>query len=253
LAAWGWITAAGVAVVAWRAHAGVLEAVARTCHELRGPLTAARLGLALGVRDGRLPPFSLRAIDLELERAGLAVDDLARAGRWGPRARLSCLAAGHLEDVDLHALLARSVEAVRGAAAQYGARVTLRPGHAVVFVRADRLRLAQAVGNLLVNAIEHGGGEVEVGMGSDGRTVRVEITDAGPGLPAPVAELARRARGGRGRRGRGLAIALAIAYEHGGRLAAAPSERGARLVLELSARDHAAARADGRSPADPSG
>ena len=37
------------------------------------------------------------------------------------------------------------------------------------------------------------------------------------------------------RAGRGLAIAAAVAEAHGGRLAAAPSERGARLVLELPA------------------
>jgi signal transduction histidine kinase len=47
--------------------------------------------------------------------------------------------------------------------------------------------------------------------------------------------LARRARGGRGARGRGLAIASVIAAEHGGRISAAPSERGARLALELPA------------------
>jgi signal transduction histidine kinase len=57
-----------------------------------------------------------------------------------------------------------------------------------------------------------------------------------------VSELARRARGGKGKRGRGLAIAAAIARHHGGRLAAAPSECGARLVLELpAAPDHESA------------
>jgi len=66
-------------------------------------------------------------------------------------------------------------------------------------------------------------------------TVRIEVRDTGPGLRAPVATLQRAARGGRGERGRGLAIAAAIAADHGGRLAAAPSERGARLVLELPA------------------
>jgi signal transduction histidine kinase len=70
-------------------------------------------------------------------------------------------------------------------------------------------------------------------MGSE--RVRIEVIDGGPGLPATVAELARRPRGGRGSRGRGLAIAAAIARRHGGRLAAAPSERGARLVLDLPA------------------
>ena len=100
-------------------------------------------------------------------------------------------------------------------------------------VIGDRVRLAQATGNLIANAIEHGGGTVEVRGRADAGVVRVEVTDRGQGLPAPVAVLARRASRDGGRRGHGLAIAATIAAGHGGRLAAAPSERGARLVLEL--------------------
>jgi signal transduction histidine kinase len=102
-------------------------------------------------------------------------------------------------------------------------------------VWGERLRLAQATGNLIANAIEHGGGEISVrgSLAPEHHRVRIEVVDAGPGLPAPVADLARRPRGGRGARGRGLAIAATIARDHGGRLAAAPSEHGARLVLEL--------------------
>jgi signal transduction histidine kinase len=55
-------------------------------------------------------------------------------------------------------------------------------------------------------------------------------------LSAPVTELARHAGGALGLRGHGLAIACSVARAHGGRLASAPSERGARLVLELPAR-----------------
>ena len=99
----------------------------------------------------------------------------------------------------------------------------------------DRLRLAQALGNLIANAIEHGGGEVRVTVGTRAQTVRIEVCDDGPGLPAPVAALARRPRRGRGTRGRGLAIALAIARRHGGTIAAAPARAGARVVLELPA------------------
>lgn len=133
-----------------------------------------------------------------------------------------------------------SVEAWRPAATVRAVELKLawsgRPGS----VWGDRLRLAQATGNLIANAIEHGGGVVEVrGSIEEGRA-RVEVSDAGPGLPAPVAELARRPRAGRGTRGRGLAIAGAVAASHGGRLEAAPSRRGARLVLELPALERGA-------------
>src|SRR5205823_5805331 len=93
------------------------------------------------------------------------------------------------------------------------------------------------------NAIEHGGGPVELRAQADTDGVRIEVIDGGGGLPASVDEMVRRARGGRGARGRGLAITSAIAAAHGGRLGVAPSDRGARLVLELPAACMAGARA----------
>ena len=100
---------------------------------------------------------------------------------------------------------------------------------------ADRLRLAQAVANLIANAAEHGGGQIRVSVAVARGHVRLEVADDGPGLSRPVAELARTARGGRGSRGRGLAVALAAAQDAGGRLTTAPSAAGARVVLELPA------------------
>ena len=97
----------------------------------------------------------------------------------------------------------------------------------------DRLRLAQAIGNLLGNAIEHGRGPVVVDVAVRSTTVRIAVCDHGPGLPRPVAELRRRPRRGRGARGRGLAIAGDVAEAHGGALVSAPTGDGARLVLEL--------------------
>jgi signal transduction histidine kinase len=231
----GWLAASGAGVAAggaWRALTGRMETVARACHELRGPLTAARLGLQLGASGGELTPARLRAIDLELGRAALALEDLD-----GARAR-------HLrawrapEPVELRELVSDSVEAWRAAAAVRGVELVGSWSGASARVWGDRLRLAQATGNLIANAIEHGGGVVEVrGRGDVGRA-RIEVSDRGPGLPAPVAELARRPGRGRGARGRGLAIVCAVAESHGGRLAAAPAARGARgarLVLELPA------------------
>ena len=138
-------------------------------------------------------------------------------------------------EVDVAELLGDSVEAWRAPAAERGAALAFEWTGVAARVWGERLRLAQATGNLIANAIEHGGGEISVrgSLAPEHGRVRIEVVDAGPGLPASVADLARRPRGGRGARGRGLAIAATIARDHGGRLAAAPSESGARLVLEL--------------------
>jgi signal transduction histidine kinase len=259
----GWVAAAfagGAVMIGRRSLELRMQAVARACHELRGPLTSARLGLALGARAGELSSAQLRALDLELGRAALALDDLAAARPPLPRR------PEHAEDVEVSELVADSVEAWRAAATTAGATLVVRWSGAPAHVLGDRLRLAQATGNLIANAIEHGGGAIVVSGRGESAWVRLEVIDGGPGLPAPVAELTRRARRGRrarghglaiardhgrrvaaapSQRGHGLAIASAIARDHGGRLAAAPSQRGARLVLELPALRRPGKRADG--------
>jgi signal transduction histidine kinase len=240
LAVSGWVAAglAGAVVVAVQRAVGARrEAVARASHELRGPLAAARLGLALGFGSGELSPGRLRAIDAELGRAALALDDLTDPD-GGP---------GRLRDLgrlDLRAVATDSVEAWQGAASAAGVALELEWDGVGAVVWGDRLRLAQAIGNLVANAIEHGEGTVRVrgtvrrrvagaATGPISATARIAISDEGPGLPAAVPDLCHRPRRGRGRRGRGLAIAAEVARAHGGRLVGAPSSRGARLVLEL--------------------
>ncbi len=203
-----------------------IEAVTRASHELRGPLTAARLAIQLAMRRGGLTETSLRAIELELEWATLALSDLdAALGAHAP--------ARKPESVNVRELLEDSVEAWQASALARNGRLELEwvGGDAVAW--GDRLRFAQATGNLIANAIEHGGAEVSVRGRLEGDSVRIEVADTGPGLAAPVAELMRRARENLGLRGRGLAIAASAAEAYGGRLAAAPAESGARLVLEL--------------------
>ncbi len=130
-------------------------------------------------------------------------------------------------------LLGEAADAWRALALAHGAVLWVEPERA--WVDGDPLRLAQACGNLVANAVEHGGGSVRVSARAAGARVRIEVADLGPGLPAPVPELVAAARGRRSRRGHGLAIAAAIAERHGGRLTSVPAARGAHLVIELPA------------------
>ena len=206
----------------WRRRC--LSLVAQASHELRGPLQAALLGLH-GLEDPG-DGARLAAIDLELRRAARAAEDLSAAAS-GRRA------ADVAAEVELGELLADAGVAWELLAAHRGVSLVVEPPAARVVVRADKVRIAQALGNLVANAVEHGSGAVRVRIRHWGGHARVEITDGGPGLPAPLPDLLAAARGRRGRRGHGLALAAVIARPHGGRLVTAPSPRGARLILEL--------------------
>ncbi len=203
------------------------ELVARACHELRGPLTAARLSLASMERRREAPPERIAGLELELRRAGLALDDFA-AARSGKRT------PDRDEPIEVAELLEEQLASWRVVASVFDSHLMLKHLAEGATVRGDRLRLAQAVSNLIANALEHAPGRVELTARCiDQRAVRIEVVDEGAGLPAPLADLTRCARAGRGRRGRGLAIAAEIAERHDGRLVDDSGQRGTRIGIEL--------------------
>ncbi|WCB93630.1 hypothetical protein DSM104299_02346 [Baekduia alba] len=205
----------------WRGRRTLRERAARVAHEVRQPLTAAQLALHGAARRGEVGPTLVAALELELRRAALALEDPATA---------------RPADVDLHGLLDCQVRTWQDVAAAHGASLRLEPGPGTVVVHADALRLAQATSNVVANAIEHGGGTIVIRTRhlTDDR-VRVEVADGGPGLPASVAELTRRPRAGRGTRGRGLAIAGTVLAHCGGRVTPLP----AGVAIELPSRGSA--------------
>ena len=225
----GWavaVAALTLAVASWHELRRRGELVARACHEVRGPLTAARLALHASAGPGEALAPPLAAVDAQLRRAGVALDDLA-AARRGRR-------AGDVDqEVDMGAILAAQAAAWRTIAAALGRRLRVTVPAIDAVVRGDARRLGQAIGNLIANALEHGGGTVELRARVIDHRARIEIADEGSGLPAPIRELAGRPRAGIGRRGRGLAIASDIVARHGGRITTAPSARGARVAIEL--------------------
>jgi signal transduction histidine kinase len=212
LAAAGWLTAA-ILLVELRRRAGL---VADAAHELRGPLTA----IGLGIEALRRQPAARRradALTTELSRMEMAAEDVAAAA-CGRRASV------RPGSIDLKRLVHGSSEAWQAAAGRRGGRVTFDWRTRGADVHADRRRLAQAFGNLLANAVEHGGGEIVVrGRPTDGG-IRVEVLDGGtPGQA--------RARARAGPRGRGLAIATRAIEQAGGRLASFDTRDGGRLAV----------------------
>jgi signal transduction histidine kinase len=246
LAALGWAAALGAlaTVAALRASTERRMAlVAEAAHELRAPLSAALLGLHGVVADAS-GARRVAAVELELRRAGLALEDLHAAprGRRGPECA---------EALDLRALLAEAVEGWRPLARALAAELHFEATGPRLVVCADRLRLTQAVGNLVLNALEHGAGPVRLRVHATRTHVRVEVRDHGPGLPAPVASLAAGGAQHAGRRGHGLAIAERVVSRHGGRLLTAPVSAGACVVLELPRADAAPRDPLGRSDRRP--
>ena len=100
------------------------------------------------------------------------------------------------------------------------------PGEKVSFVgdpaltlEGDRDRLAQAVDNLVTNALHHGTSPVVVDTEADDAMVTILVTDDGTGVPPPMqARLFERFATGRTRGGTGLGLFIVreLARAHGG-------------------------------------
>jgi signal transduction histidine kinase len=107
-------------------------------------------------------------------------------------------------------------------------------------VTADRLRVEQALGNLVDNGLRYGGGAVALSAKSTPSGVELHVTDEGPGFAPELLERAfeRFTRGdrgsGRGGAGLGLAIVAAVAAAHDRQAGAVNRpDRGADTWLEL--------------------
>ena len=96
----------------------------------------------------------------------------------------------------------------------------------------DRIRLEQALGNLVDNALRHGGGTVHLEAVTErGRRVALYVRDDGVGfppefLPRAFERFTRPSSDRRGGTGLGLSIVRTIAVAHGGSVVAVNGERG---------------------------
>ncbi|HTR76015.1 MAG TPA: ATP-binding protein [Solirubrobacterales bacterium] len=203
-------------------------------HELRRPLQALALSVPAappGVGEG------------PVEMAAVALARLEREinGEGDPEARSM---------VPMRPLLAAARRRWAGQAALSGATIALRRDIDEPVVEGDRLDLAAALDNLIVNALEHGGPRIELAADLVGDRVCLAVVDSGGGAGRRARERDALLRGragrrprdlrppfgrltGRARHGHGLRLVRRTAVRHGGSFALHRGERGTSAVLEL--------------------
>ena len=214
------------------------EFVADVSHEIKTPLTGI-LGAAemIGEADDSSRPRLAAMIAKESKRLNALVQqilDLARLDREG--------AAPERARTDLAGLVRDVLEERRAEAESRGVELVFR-GNGEVFADCDATLVAEAVSNLVGNAIRHSGSpKVEVSCVATAHGVEIAVEDRGVGIPPEHAERvferfhrvdpARAAESGGA--GLGLAIVRRIARLHGGDVRLEPvSPHGCRFVLAL--------------------
>lgn len=214
--------------------------LADASHELRTPLANLRAELDIALRRARTADeltAALVSVRDETDRLSRLAEDLlvlARASDDGVPLRR--------EPTNVGRLVEETVASFAGRGEALGVSLDATADSDTV-ATVDPLRVRQAVGNLVDNALRHtpAGGQVSVSATRSDAAIDVAVTDTGPGfdpelLPRLGERFARddasraRASGGTGL---GLAIVRAIATAHGGTVTAENTTGGALVTISL--------------------
>lgn len=220
------------------------EFISTVSHELRTPLTAisGALGLLAGGALGELTEKPRQMIDIahkNSQRLAYLINDLLDMEK---------LVAGKMhfdmQAQPLAAIVEQALDANRTYGAERKVSLSLTSALPAVEVRVDSQRLMQVFSNLLSNAIKYSPecGTVGVSVEPHGKSVRVTITDNGPGIPekfrsrifqkfSQADSSDTRQKGGTGL---GLAITRELVVRMSGQIGFDSEEgKGARFFFEL--------------------
>lgn len=198
--------------------------IADVAHELRTPLAITSLQVD-GLPDGE----GKRDLQRVMNRMSHLVAQMLDVERLS-------LAEKQRSEIDLAALASDVIADMAPMAIAAGYEISLEAPREPVQVEGDSNALGRAIGNLIGNAVAHGGGDgqIQVVVGA-WRTL--DVIDEGPGVPpslqATLFEPFSRERWDRDGCGLGLHLTREIMRAHGGDAVLLKSSRGAAFRLEF--------------------
>jgi two-component system, OmpR family, sensor kinase len=221
--------------------------VADASHELRTPLALLKTEIELTLDE----PHSIDALQAALRSVGEETDRLSQLAE-----DLLLLAQADARTLPIRRSSIVVADMLTAVAARYQRRAS-DAGRAIdvdaptgLAVLADRLRLEQALANLVDNALRHGAGAIRLTAAERSHRIEMHVIDEGDGFPPEFLDRAferfsrpdqARSRGGAGL---GLAIVTAIMDAHGGSATAANRGGGGAAVTLTLPLDAAEGRYD---------
>lgn len=202
--------------------------LATLAHELRNPLAAVRVGVAVLTRAKGDPQTVVEygaVMERQLRHLTRLVDDLLH---------VADITRGELPmektRVELSAVVRAALEQSGTPVEEAGHQLSVALPSEPIILDADPERLVQVLVNLLSNAVKYmpRGGRIELGAATEGNEVRLFVRDTGLGIPTDkldsifemFGQLDRSQETGHRGLGIGLALARSIVAMHGGRIRA---------------------------------
>lgn len=196
--------------------------LADAAHQIRTPLASLRLQAELAIDED--DPDALHRIAQRVHRNAVEASQLT-SQLLNHAMVIHRSEALKPEDVDLGALLEQVFQRARAVAGDTAIRLDIDRAAEPATVPGDAISLREALTNLLDNAVKYAGpsGPIDLSLTPrpDGRGLRVEIADRGPGVPDEEKRrvLERFGRGssaaGVAGSGLGLAIVTSVVEAHG--------------------------------------
>lgn len=209
-------------------------------HDLRTPVNNIRGEAEVALARARTVDEYRDVLESSLEEA-VRLSDLIGNLLFLARTE-SPLAHLHWERVDVTELLERVCDYYEASAAEAGISLRTKPSAQPVLAELDRMLMQRAIDNLISNAVAHTppGGSVELSASTEGKSIRIDVSDTGVGVPPEalprvfdrffrVDPSRSQSSGGTGL---GLAIVQGILSLHGG-TAEIASEHGRGTVVTL--------------------